>query len=114
MEGEADKSCNTTTASPRRQAELSTKITKVKASIQEVIRAEKEHYNEFGGDGGEIASERHDLLKEAERTNTSYKRALTTFNDLKDAAMQMLELYATRQGRTLKEELEVRGIEVDE
>lgn len=110
-----DYSCekDATDASPRK-AELSSKIVKVKQSVESVVQAKEKYYKDLESAHGGSGKQESEVLKEAEQVNTSYKKALTTYNELKDAAMQMLELYASRHGKTLREELEARGIEADD
>lgn len=48
---------------------------------------------------------------QARDTVARYKESVTNFNDLRDAALGLLGLIAEKEGRTLRDVLEERGIE---
>ena len=54
------------------------------------------------------------IMVRARETVARYKQSVTRYNDLKDAAMGLLGLIAEKEGRTLKDVLEERGIEDDD
>lgn len=95
----------------RRKAELSSKIAAIQKSIESTLQSQQEHYEKLTYLSEESARPQGDILREAQQINTSYKKALTTYNDLRDAAIHMLKLYASREGTTLRQEMEARGIE---
>lgn len=53
-------------------------------------------------------------IRQAREIVARYKQSVTRFNDLRDAAMGLLGLIAEKEGRTLKNVLEDRGIEDDD
>lgn len=64
------------------------------------------------GHDNDITDQR--ALGQARDTVARYKESVTKFNDLRDAALGLLGLIAEKEGRTLRDVLEERGIEDDD